>query len=116
MHQESPPGNNFLDVDPPRRPWQRKKFPFKKCHEGHQTDQRNVLNTKMHLVGGQNFFQWSKLAKIGRLDLVIVISSSGGGGGGSTHYIHPCRGEDGGVAVQSSTKPTPEGGPCVVYW
>ena len=27
-------------------------FFFKKCHETHQIDQRNVLNTKMYVGGG----------------------------------------------------------------
>ena len=54
----------------------------------------------MYVVGAKIFFKgqtWSKLAKIGRLNFVIVISSSVVGGEGGLcpsppppAFIHPC--------------------------
>ena len=59
-----------------------KAFPFKKRHEAHQIDWRNVLNTKMYVVGVKNvlFFKdqkWSKLAKSSWPSFLIVILPSG---------------------------------------
>ena len=70
-----------------------KKLFSKKNYETHQIDQWNALNMKIYVVGVKNDKNGSKLAKIGRLNFVLVISSSewGGGelgGGGGRHYIH----------------------------
>ena len=60
-----------------------KKISFKECHEALQADLRNVLNTKMYVVGVKNdfFLQRSKVAKLCRPNFIIVISSSAGGVG-----------------------------------
>ena len=80
-----------------------KNISVKKCHEAHQIDQQNVLNTKMYVVGAKStplplFFQGSKVVKIGQhwLDefLHCHFVTRGGGGGGLwgtlSHYIPPC--------------------------
>ena len=40
----------------------KKKIPFKKCHEAHQIDQRNVLITKIYVVGAKSGENWPKVA------------------------------------------------------
>ena len=58
-------------------PKSRQNFSVNKCHEAHQIDQRNVLNTKMYVVGSKmNFYQGSKVVKIGQNLVGPILSSS----------------------------------------